>query len=249
MIQTPQGNERYAAVQARLPALSLGSAPGCLPIEYDPCRGSSRETHTMQDEITAVLRLDAVEAAPLVLGLELVVGGCSGRIVEVEAYRQDDPASHSFRGLTPRNAPMFLWGGHLYVYRSYGVHWCMNLVTGKEGDGQALLIRALEPLRGVAAMRRRRGEVSDLRLCSGPGNVCQALGVDGSLSGEALGGRVRLCGHPGTATAVLTTPRVGITQGTDLPWRFCLADSRFLSRHPRGGTGTDGSVRRPGLRR
>jgi len=205
--------------------------------------------HTMQDEITAVLRLDALEAAPLVLGLELVVGNCSGRIVEVEAYRQDDPASHSFRGQTPRNAPMFLPGGHLYVYRSYGVHWCLNLVTGEEGDGQALLVRALEPMRGLAAMRRRRGGASDLRLCSGPGNLCQALGVDGSLSGEVLGRRVRLSGLPGAAEAVLSIPRVGITRGADLPWRFCLAGSRFLSRPVRTGADAGGAIRGAGLRR
>jgi DNA-3-methyladenine glycosylase len=189
----------------------------------------------MQDEILQVLRLDAPDAAPLVLGLELSVNGCSGRIVEVEAYTQDDPASHSFRGRTPRNAPMFYEGGHLYVYRSYGVHWCLNLVTGMEGEGQALLVRALEPTAGLDRMRRRRGELPDHRLCAGPGNVCRALGVDGSYSGERIGGRVQLRGKPGSAQHIACGPRIGITRGMDRAWRFCLAGSRSLSRATPGG--------------
>lgn len=184
----------------------------------------------MKDEIRATLRLDVLEAAPLVLGLELRVGGCAGRIVEVEAYMQDDPASHCFRGPTTRNRPMFLPGGHIYVYRSYGVHWCLNLVTGEEGNGQALLVRALEPTAGVAEMRRRRGLVPERRLCSGPGNVCRALGIDGSFSGEPLGRRLRLCGVPGSAEPVVRTPRIGISRGKDRPWRFCIAGSPCLSR-------------------
>ncbi|MER3413355.1 MAG: DNA-3-methyladenine glycosylase [Armatimonadota bacterium] len=184
----------------------------------------------MNDEIRGVLRLYALEAAPLVLGLELSVGACSGRIVEVEAYTQNDPASHSYRGRTQRNAPMFLSGGHIYVYRSYGVHWCLNLVTGEEGQGEALLVRAIEPTAGVAVMRRRRGPVAEHRLCAGPGNVCRALGVDGSFSGQAIGRRVLLGGAPGQAKAVVRGRRIGITHGADLPWRFCLAGSRFLSR-------------------
>lgn len=194
----------------------------------------------MQDEILQVLRLDALGAAPLVLGLELSVNGCSGRIVEVEAYTEDDPASHSFRGRTPRNAPMFCEGGHLYVYRSYGVHWCLNLVTGKEGDGQALLVRALEPTAGLNLMRRRRGKLPNHRLCAGPGNVCCALGVDGSFSGERIGDRVQLRGEPGTAKDILCGPRIGITRGTDRAWRFCLAGSRYLSRAVSGSAYTRG---------
>lgn len=194
----------------------------------------------MQDEILRVLRLDALEAAPLVLGLELSVNGCSGRIVEVEVYTQDDPASHSWRGRTERNAPMFLEGGHLYVYRSYGVHWCLNLVTGREGDGQALLVRALEPTAGLDGMRRRRGVLSERRLCAGPGNVCCALGVDGSYSGERIGSRVRLRGQPGSAEPILRGPRVGITRATDRAWRFCIAGSPYLSRPAAHGAGTHG---------
>lgn len=184
----------------------------------------------MDDVFQWILRLDALEAAPLILGLELRAGRCSGRIVEVEAYREDDPASHCFRGRTPRNAPMFLCGGHLYVYRSYGVHWCLNLVTGKEGEGQALLIRALEPTEGQAIMRQRRGQVPERRLCAGPGNLCRALGIDGSFSGERLGRRVHLCGVPGAAESVAQGPRIGITQGRDRPWRFYLEQSAYLSR-------------------
>ncbi len=144
----------------------------------------------------------------------------SGRIVETEAYMADDPASHSFRGSTARNAMMFGSGGHLYVYMSYGIHRCANVVTGTEGDGQAVLIRAMEPVDGAEEMLRRRGRTP---LADGPGKLCQALGIDLDDNG------VNLCGSgpiqildDDTAQPVdpVTGPRVGITKAVDTPWRF-----------------------------
>ncbi|RMG26211.1 MAG: DNA-3-methyladenine glycosylase [Armatimonadetes bacterium] len=186
-------------------------------------------------EIEKVLRQGALVAAPALLGMVVRVNGCAARIVEVEAYLEEDPASHSYKGPTRRNAPMFLGGGHVYVYRSYGVHWCLNIVTGKEGVGEAVLLRAAEPLEGIPLMRSRRGERHpDHRLLAGPGNLCAGLGVDGSFSGEPLGLRVSLQGRPGLVRAV-ATPRVGISQATDRLWRFVDPASRSLSR-PLGRT-------------
>lgn len=169
----------------------------------------------------------------MVLGWIIQVQGVSGRIVEAEAYTQDDPASHSFRGPRGRNLPMFLPAGHLYVYRSYGVHWCANLVTGAEGSGEAVLIRALEPLEGVPIMRRRRGPGIPLHaLCRGPGNAAKALGLSGRDSGLKLGSRVRLL--PGDPPAkIQRSKRVGVTSNGVL-WRFFDADSQFVSRSRKG---------------
>ncbi len=143
----------------------------------------------------------------------------SGRITETEAYTADDPASHSFRGRTERNAVMFGPPGHLYVYLSYGIHRCANVVTGADGDGQAVLIRSLDPLEGIDSMRSRRGR---LPLADGPGKLCQALGIDLDDDGVDLtAGAVRIVddGTP-PPTAPLTGPRVGITVAVDRPWRF-----------------------------
>jgi DNA-3-methyladenine glycosylase len=171
---------------------------------------------------------EAPEVAVDLLGKLLVVdrGGdagerLSGRIVETEAYTNDDPASHSYRGRTPRNAVMFGPAGHLYVYRSYGVHWCANVVTGAEGDGQAVLIRALEPLDGVDEMLRRRGR---LPLADGPGKLCQALGIEGAHDGVDLLAsdcaiRILDDGVP-PPTDPLVGPRIGITKAIDIRWRF-----------------------------
>ena len=177
------------------------------------------------------LRRSPHEVAPELIGAELYVDGVGGRIVELEAYDHEDPAGHGYRNRrTPRNAAMFLPGGHAYVYRSYGIHWCLNLVCEQEGVAAAVLLRALEPLAGLELMRERRG-VEDVRLlCSGPGRLCQALGVTRAEDGLPLDRppfelRAR-SGEP----AIVRGPRIGITKAVDLPWRYGLAGSRFVSR-------------------
>lgn len=168
--------------------------------------------------------------AEAVLGAELLVGECAGRIVEVEWYDQSDPASHSFRGPTPRCATMFGPPGRLYVYRSYGIHWCANLVCGPAGTASAVLIRALEPTAGLDRMRARRGVASDRLLCAGPGRLCQALGIDGTFDGARIGGeRVRLV-HGRRPERIAVGPRIGLSVATDRPWRRGEAGSRYLSR-------------------
>ena len=170
------------------------------------------------------------DVAADLLGCVLEVGAAAGVIVEVERYQQDDPASHSFRGPTPRAAVMFGPPGRLYVYRSYGMHWCANVVCEPEGRGAAVLIRALAPIRGLDLMRGRRGGVADRLLCSGPGRLCEALGIDGSMNATVVGGGpVRiLAGEP--VDAVLSGPRIGISAATDRPWRLGVAGSPHLSR-------------------
>ena len=170
------------------------------------------------------------EVAPDLIGCALLVDGVGGVVVEVERYQQDDPASHSFRGPTPRAAVMFGPPGHVYVYRSYGIHWCMNLVCEEAGRGAAVLVRALAPRWGLEAMRERRGGLPDRLLCAGPGRLCQALGVDGALNGAPVDG-VRVALHGPTEPVELERgPRIGITRAVDLPWRFGLRGSPFLSR-------------------
>lgn len=164
------------------------------------------------------------------LGCVLVVGQCAGRIVEVESYSNDDPASHSFRGPTPRCLTMFGPPGRLYVYRSYGIHWCANVVCEPDGVAGAVLIRALQPLDGLEVMRERRGTDTDRLLCAGPGRLCQALGLTGADDGAVLGGsRVQLRSGP-APERVLTGPRIGLSVSQDLPWRRGEAGSRYLSR-------------------
>lgn len=164
------------------------------------------------------------------LGCVLVVGQCAGRIVEVESYPNDDPASHSFRGPTPRCLTMFGPPGRLYVYRSYGIHWCANVVCEPDGVAGAVLIRALQPLDGLEVMRERRGTDTDRLLCAGPGRLCQALGLTGADDGAVLGGsRVQLRSGP-APERVLTGPRIGLSVSQDLPWRRGEAGSRYLSR-------------------
>jgi DNA-3-methyladenine glycosylase len=170
------------------------------------------------------------DVAPELVGCLLLVDGVGGRIVEVEAYDREDPASHGYRGRTPRNRAMFGPPGHAYVYRSYGVHWCLNLVCGSEGVPEAALVRALEPTTGLERMRARRGVASDRLLCSGPGRLCQALGVTGVDDGSALDRPpFQLLEAEGVAELV-RGPRVGITRAAERPWRYALAGSRFLSR-------------------
>jgi DNA-3-methyladenine glycosylase len=170
------------------------------------------------------------DVAPELIGTTLVVNGVGGRIVEVEAYDREDPASHGFRGQTPRNGSMFGPPGHAYVYRSYGVHWCLNFVCEEEGVAAAVLVRALEPTRGLAAMRGRRGLEDERLLCSGPGRLCQALALTGEHDGLRLDRRPFALVEPPAPAQVVRGPRVGISQAVELPWRYGLVGSRFLSR-------------------
>ena len=175
------------------------------------------------------------EVAPDLIGATLLVDGVGGLIVEVEAYDQHDPASHGYRGRTPRNAAMFGPPGHAYVYRSYGVHWCLNLVCGGEGVPEAALIRALEPTAGVDIQQSRRG-LEDVRaLCSGPGKLCQALGITRDHDGLALDVPPFRLEERVSAPEIATGPRIGLTRATDLSWRYMSAGSPYLSRPaPRG---------------
>ena len=170
------------------------------------------------------------EVAPELVGCTLFVDGVGGRIVEVEAYDAEDPASHGYRGRTARNDAMFGPPGHAYVYRSYGIHWCLNLVCAREGVAEAALVRALEPTEGLARMRERRRVQDDRLLCSGPGRLCEALGVAGGHDGLALDAPPFALLAADEPVDVARGPRVGITRAAELPWRYGLAGSRFLSR-------------------
>ncbi len=185
---------------------------------------------------------DAHRVAQRLLGVTLLVGGVGGRIVETEAYDQSDPASHTYAGPTPRCAAMFGPPGHAYVYRSYGLHWCVNTVCREAGHGAGVLIRALEPTHGLAQMRARRGLDNVRLLCAGPGRLTQALGIGARCNGASLqappfellepersqaSGAIHLV-LP--ADAVLAGPRIGISKAVDVPWRFGERGSRFLSR-------------------
>ena len=173
------------------------------------------------------------KVARALIGAVLLVDGVGGRIVETEAYDSTEPAAHSFGGPRPRNVALFGPPGHAYVYRSYGIHWCLNFVCRESGHGAGVLIRALEPTHGLARMRERRG-LDDLRLlCAGPGRVGQALGVDDSFNGKALDAPpFALLARPGDRPplAVEVGPRIGISKAIELPWRFGEKGSRFLSK-------------------
>lgn len=179
-------------------------------------------------DVAELFRLPSLAAAQALIGWTLTVDGVGGRIVETEAYHHEDPASHSFSGPTARNAVMFGPPGRIYVYRSYGVHWCMNLVCGPE-PGQAVLIRALEPTLGLAAMSARRGTNDTRGLCSGPGKLCQALAVTRAHDGMRAD-HAPFALAPGAARGLVVGPRIGISKAAEQPWRFGEAGSRFVSR-------------------
>lgn len=180
-----------------------------------------------QHALESLLRNDASVVAPALLDAEFLVDGVGGRIVETEAYHPDDPASHSFRGPTPRNRAMFAGPGHVYVYRSYGIHWCVNIVCA---DASAVLIRALHPTRGIDIMRARRGVADDRDLCSGPGKLCAALAITGEFDHRRIDAppfSLQLAKPP---PAPLVGSRIGITKAVNQPWRFGVSGSPHLSR-------------------
>lgn len=169
----------------------------------------------------------ATNVAQDLIGAEIELGEAAGIIVETEAYTQDDPASHSFRGKTPRNAAMFGEPGTAYIYRSYGLHWCLNIVCK---PGSAVLIRALEPTRGIAKMRERRGLDAVRLLAAGPGRMSQALGVDHTLNGIPIYEEPFALNFAEGEVPLICGPRIGISKATERPWRYGLAGSAFLSR-------------------
>ena len=170
------------------------------------------------------------EVAPDLIGATLLVDGVGGVIVELEAYHHTEPAAHSFRGPTPRNRVMFGPPGFAYVYRSYGIHWCINFVCEQEGSASAVLIRALEPTHGIAAMRRRRKLSDERALCSGPGKLTQALAITHAHNGLPLDAPpIALLARP-DRPEIVAGIRIGITKAVELPWRYGLKGSRFLSK-------------------
>jgi DNA-3-methyladenine glycosylase len=164
------------------------------------------------------------------IGVTVLIDGVGGRIVETEAYDGEDPASHSYSGPTDRNFAMFGPPAHAYVYRSYGIHWCLNFVCREEGHGAGVLIRAIEPVTGLEAMQERRGTTDAWLLCSGPGKLCQAMGVTRALNGQSLA-QAPFELHPAPiGIEVVAGPRIGISKAVDVPWRFGLAGSRWVSK-------------------
>jgi DNA-3-methyladenine glycosylase len=174
--------------------------------------------------------LPAVTVAERLIGVCLYVDGIGGRIVETEAYDHEDPASHSFAGPNARNVSMFGPPGRAYVYRSYGIHWCLNFVCMEEGHGAGALIRAIEPLAGIDVMRERRG-LQDVRLlCSGPGRLCQALAVTRAFDGKSLAEPPFELIAASVSVEIVRGPRIGISRAMDMPWRFGLHGSKFVSK-------------------
>ena len=169
------------------------------------------------------------DVAPELVGVTMLVGGVGGRIVEVEAYDPEDPADHGFAGKTARNASMFGPPGHAYVYRSYGIHWCLNFVCEDEGVASAVLVRALEPTIGLDDMVARRGAVEPRLLAAGPGRLCQALGITREHDGAPLD-RPPFELYAREDVEVERGVRVGITKAVERPWRYAEAGSKFLSR-------------------
>jgi DNA-3-methyladenine glycosylase len=171
-----------------------------------------------------------LRVAPELVGCTVVHGETAGVIVETEAYHEEEPACHAYVGLTARTRIIFGPPGHAYIYRSYGIHALLNAVCEPEGIGAAVLIRALAPCAGIELMRERRGVEKETDLCSGPGRLTQALGIELDLNGIALDGEISILPREGPAPAVLATPRIGITKAVDLPWRFSATGNRNVSR-------------------
>ncbi len=193
----------------------------------------------MKPEIEEILQLGSLEAAPFLLGHFLCRMTPDGlvrlRIVETEAYHQDDPASHSFIGLTKRTAPMFEAGGRLYVYFTYGMHYCLNIVVGRKGVGEAVLLRAAEPIDGIDIMAKNRRISEVMNISNGPGKLAQAIGItDTSLSGKPLDKSTIYLEKPAfdlAADEIIASPRIGISQAVDLPWRFYIKDNPYVSKY------------------
>jgi DNA-3-methyladenine glycosylase len=202
-------------------------------------------------KVDQILKMGAIDAAPLLLGCVLCRNTPKGvirlKIVETEAYHQDDPASHSFRGMTKRTKPMFQAGGRLYVYFTYGMHYCMNIVTGPAGRGEAVLLRAAEPLEGTKILESNRGTTDIKNLTNGPAKLTQALGIkDTSLSGQMLNKlssnipENKLSRDPGIwlepaqqaidSRDIIAAPRIGIREAAEMPWRFYIKDNPFVSK-------------------
>jgi DNA-3-methyladenine glycosylase len=178
----------------------------------------------------AFFNRSVLAVAPELIGVTLLVDGVGGIIVEVEAYHHTEPAAHSYRGMTLRNAVMFGPPGFVYVYRSYGIHWCVNFVCEKAGSASAVLIRALEPTHGIPAMRRRRGLHDERSLCSGPGKLTEALAITHAHNGLALDKPPMALYAPTAKPDVVTGLRIGLTKAVDLPWRYGLKGSKFVSK-------------------
>jgi DNA-3-methyladenine glycosylase len=200
---------------AGVPAFRLGILPGSGSTMRLGREFFARSVHQVAEEL-----IDAT----------FLVDGVGGKIVELEAYHHEDPAAHGYRGRTARNASMFGPPGHAYVYRSYGIHWCVNFVCEAEGVPDAVLIRALEPTHGLAEMRRRRGLDDEHLLCAGPGRLCEALAITREHDGLPLDRPPFRLEARTDSPDIVRGPRIGISRAADLPWRYGLAGSRYLSR-------------------
>jgi DNA-3-methyladenine glycosylase len=199
---------------------SLRNSNNCCVIA-DPLSG---------DRLQGFFARSVHQVAPDLIGATLLVDHVGGPIVEVEAYHHTDPAAHSHHGRTQRNAVMFGPPGHVYVYRSYGIHWCLNFVCEPEGSASAVLIRALMPTDGLDTMKGRRGVQDERLLCSGPGRLCEALAITGAHNGMRLDRAPFRLFCRTEAVPIESGPRIGISKAIDLPWRYGLAGSRYLSR-------------------